>query len=405
MPIGTTWGEFGPPTGVSGGGGGSGTVTSVSVATANGFAGTVANATTTPAITIKTTVTGILKGNGTAVSAATSGTDYAPGTSGLSTGLVVSTTGTGVLSTVAAPTGTVVGTTDTQTLTNKTLTAPSIATITNTGTLTLPTSTDTLVGRATTDTLTNKRITKRVLATSGPGATPTIDTDNYDVVHFTGVATAITSMTTNLSGTPVDGDTLRISFTDNGTATAITWGASFEAAAELPTTTIANVRLDVVFYWNTETSKWRCEGAAPGPTVVYQDLGSTNVALSTTPATVFNPSLTIGTWLIAVNMAVQAEGTAAIAAFGYFNGGTATYTNPATSGNKIGGRFTAPTSTVADNAGMISFTAVLTVTAAGTVIVEGSVASGGTGSPIVKAAQTDGTNTVQVSSIVCTLLG
>jgi len=57
-------------------GGGSGTVTTVSVATANGFAGTVANATTTPAITISTTVTGLLKGNGTAISAATAGTDY-----------------------------------------------------------------------------------------------------------------------------------------------------------------------------------------------------------------------------------------------------------------------------------------------------------------------------------------
>lgn len=55
---------------------GSGTVTSVSVASANGFAGTVATATTTPAITISTTVTGILKGNGTAVSAAVSNTDY-----------------------------------------------------------------------------------------------------------------------------------------------------------------------------------------------------------------------------------------------------------------------------------------------------------------------------------------
>lgn len=50
--------------------GGSGTVTSVSVVTANGFAGTVATATSTPAITISTTVTGILSGNGTAVSAA-----------------------------------------------------------------------------------------------------------------------------------------------------------------------------------------------------------------------------------------------------------------------------------------------------------------------------------------------
>lgn len=49
---------------------GSGTVTDVSVVTANGFAGTVANSTTTPAITLSTTVTGILEGNGTAISAA-----------------------------------------------------------------------------------------------------------------------------------------------------------------------------------------------------------------------------------------------------------------------------------------------------------------------------------------------
>lgn len=52
---------------------GSGTVTSVSVVSANGFAGTVADETTTPAITLTTTVTGILKGNGTAISAVTIG--------------------------------------------------------------------------------------------------------------------------------------------------------------------------------------------------------------------------------------------------------------------------------------------------------------------------------------------
>ena len=51
------------------GGGGSGTVTSVSVVSANGFAGTVANATTTPAITMETTITGLLHGNGTAIAA------------------------------------------------------------------------------------------------------------------------------------------------------------------------------------------------------------------------------------------------------------------------------------------------------------------------------------------------
>lgn len=52
--------------------GGAGTVTSVSVVSANGFAGTVATATTTPAITISTTINSpVLAGNGTAISAAT----------------------------------------------------------------------------------------------------------------------------------------------------------------------------------------------------------------------------------------------------------------------------------------------------------------------------------------------
>ena len=74
------------------GGSGSGSVTSVSVVSANGFAGTVATATTTPAITLTTSITGLLKGNGTAISAATAGTDYQSPLSG--TGLVVSSGGT-----------------------------------------------------------------------------------------------------------------------------------------------------------------------------------------------------------------------------------------------------------------------------------------------------------------------
>lgn len=51
-----------------------GTVTSVSVISANGFAGTVANPTTTPAITLSTTITGLLSGNGTAISGTVPGT-------------------------------------------------------------------------------------------------------------------------------------------------------------------------------------------------------------------------------------------------------------------------------------------------------------------------------------------
>lgn len=58
-------------TAASSGSAGAGTVTSVSVVSANGFAGTVATSTSTPAITLTTSITGVLQGNGTAISAAT----------------------------------------------------------------------------------------------------------------------------------------------------------------------------------------------------------------------------------------------------------------------------------------------------------------------------------------------
>ena len=73
-----------------------GTVTAVSVVSANGFAGTSSGG-ATPALTLSTSITGVLKGNGTAISAAVAGTDY------------------------VTPTGT-------ETLTNKTLTSPILTT-------------------------------------------------------------------------------------------------------------------------------------------------------------------------------------------------------------------------------------------------------------------------------------
>ena len=112
---------------------------------------------------------------------------------------------------------------------------------------------------STTETFTNKRITKRVLGSTSNSATPTINTDNYDVVHITSQSINITSFTTNLSGTPVDGDKLIISITDSGSAISLTWGSSFENGADtLPSTTVASTRLDTGFFWNTETTKWRC---------------------------------------------------------------------------------------------------------------------------------------------------
>lgn len=76
-------------------------ISSVSVASTNGFTGSVSGG-TTPAITIATSITGLIKGNGTAISAATAGTDYSAGTSGLATGILKSTTTTGALTIAVA---------------------------------------------------------------------------------------------------------------------------------------------------------------------------------------------------------------------------------------------------------------------------------------------------------------
>jgi len=78
-----------------------GSVTSISIASTNGFAGSSSGG-TTPTLTLSTTITGLLKGNGTAISAAISGTDYLAGTSGLGTGILKSTTGTGALTIAVA---------------------------------------------------------------------------------------------------------------------------------------------------------------------------------------------------------------------------------------------------------------------------------------------------------------
>jgi hypothetical protein len=127
-----------------------GTVTAVSVASSNGFTGTSSGG-ATPALTLQTSITGVLKGNGTAISAATAGTDYLVPPSGTallkansSGALANAVSGTDYL---APPSGTAllkanssgalanatagtdyVSPTGTETLTNKTLTSPVLTT-------------------------------------------------------------------------------------------------------------------------------------------------------------------------------------------------------------------------------------------------------------------------------------
>jgi len=140
-------------------------------------------------------------------------------------------------------------------------TAATLAFGTDNATITFQ-GTDTYVGRATTDTLTNKRITARI-TTITSHATPTINTDNCDAVTITALAEAITSMTTNLSGTPTNFQKLIVRIKDDGTARAISWGASFIArGVALPTTTVISKLLTVGFIYNTVTSVWGCVASA-----------------------------------------------------------------------------------------------------------------------------------------------
>lgn len=100
------------------------------------------------------------------------------------------------------------------------------------------------------------RVTPRS-TTEASSATPTINTDNTDIHTITALAAAITSMTTNLSGTPVNGQKLIIRIKDDGTARAITWGASFASrGATLPTTTVLSKYQYNGFIWNSTSSTW-----------------------------------------------------------------------------------------------------------------------------------------------------
>ena len=235
----------------SGGGGGSGTVTSVAAltlgTTGTDLSSTVVDGTTTPVITLNVPTASAT--NRGALSAADWTTFNNKGsgtvTSVTGTAPVVSSGGATPAISMAAASTSVNGyltSTDWNTFNGK---QPAGAYITATST----------------DTLTNKRITPRVSTTTS-SATPTINTDNVDMYGLTAQAVDITSFTTNLSGTPTDGQKLQIYIVGTA-ARAITWGSAFEASTTaLPTTTVTTNRLDIGFVWNAATSKWRCLASA-----------------------------------------------------------------------------------------------------------------------------------------------
>lgn len=117
------------------------------------------------------------------------------------------------------------------------------------------------VTASSTTTFTNKRWTARV-GTTTSSATPTINTDNYDIYEITALTTDVSSFTTNLTGTPVDGDIFEVEIT--GTAARnIIWGSAFiSSTVTLPVGTLTTATLSVIFQYFTTSSygnnKWVC---------------------------------------------------------------------------------------------------------------------------------------------------
>jgi hypothetical protein len=222
------------------------------------FTGNAATVTTIPALSGAITNTGnaTVLGSFTMAQLSTAVSDGDPAYVGAANTFTTGQTISATTSLLLGTAGSAVGTIGFRNATSGTTTVAPAAGALGTQTVTLP-LTGTLATLAGTETLTNKRITQRS-GTATSSATPTINTDSVDFYSLTAQAADITSFTTNLSGTPTEGQTLWIAITGTA-ARAITWGATFEAGAvALPTTTVTTTRLDVAFVWNTVTSKWRC---------------------------------------------------------------------------------------------------------------------------------------------------
>lgn len=105
--------------------------------------------------------------------------------------------------------------------------------------------------------------TKQVIQITSSTA-PTVNTTGYrrTFVDITALAGNI-NLSTNLTGTPQNGDVLIYQIKDNGTARTITTGSNIESKGDnVPTTTIINKRVNIGFTWDSTTSKWGCISVA-----------------------------------------------------------------------------------------------------------------------------------------------
>ena len=250
-----------------------GTVTTASVVSANGFAGTVATATTTPAITLSTTITGMLKGNGTAISAGSAGTDYSAGTASLSTGIIKSTTSSGALTIAVAA--------DFPTLNQST--TGNAATVTTNANLTGPITSS---GNATSIASQTGTGTTFVMSNSPTLSTPNLGTPSTLVLtHATGAPTWNQSTTgnaataTNISG----GTTGQIPYQSSGSTTAFTSGITVATTGTAAITVGSSATMESILIPNGAELMNVIATAPASTTTVYANTGA--IQTYTTAAT------------------------------------------------------------------------------------------------------------------------
>ncbi len=104
------------------------------------------------------------------------------------------------------------------------------------------------------------RPTKQVGSTTST-ATPSVDSDSFDIYKITALATAITSLT--ITGTPYDGKSLALIIKDDGTARGLVFGTgscAFSLDLGAPTTTTAGKYLYCTFLYNSTLTRWVMTG-------------------------------------------------------------------------------------------------------------------------------------------------
>jgi len=223
-----------------------GTVTSVSVVSANGFAGTVATSTSTPAITLSTSITGVLQGNGTAISAAST---TGSGNVVLATSPTLVTPALGTPASGNFSSGTFTWPTFNQNTTGTASNVTGTVAVANggTGLTTTPANGSLLIGNGTNYTLTTLTQGTGMTITNGSGS---ITITNAGVTSFSAGTTGLTPSTgtsgsVTLSGTLVVGNggtgvaTLSGLAYGNGTS-AFTAATAAQVVSTIGTTAVTN---------------------------------------------------------------------------------------------------------------------------------------------------------------------